>query len=162
MLHVTRAGKRDTAPTLPQARMSWMFPHTQRHSSSFFWEAVGAVFSIVRSLFFGAGSFFCILLFCSSSRTALTGESVRIAVDLQHSKWEKLLSTFVQIYRQLLLILCPHGSSMYKEITQDKAKTKRHSPPFASSFGVLSRTSLGKGTYSFWTECLDKSPGTRA
>ncbi len=52
----------------------------------FFWEAVGAVFSIVRSLFFGAGSFFCILLFCSSSRTALTGESVRIAVDLQHSK----------------------------------------------------------------------------
>ncbi len=60
--------------------------HTSPGKVPLFWEAVGAVFSIVRSLFFGVGSFFCILLFCSSSRTALTGESVRIAVDLQHSK----------------------------------------------------------------------------
>ncbi len=30
-----------------------------------------------------------------------------------------------------MLILCPHGSSMYKEITQDKAKTKCHLPPLS-------------------------------
>lgn len=39
--------------------------------------------------------------------------------------------------------------------TQVKANTKLHSPPFAFSFSVLSRTSLCKGTYNLWIEFLD-------